>query len=92
MDEFDLIADALGAVRMIQGVYGTGHDGATRIDEVAQMLRLRALQLSGEGEARAPQWLRDKRLSGEGEAGPPQSAALAVAVADAIRKTYGTEP
>lgn len=46
MDEFDLIADALCAVRMIQGVYGTGHDGATRIDEVAQILRLRAKQLS----------------------------------------------
>ena len=54
MDEFDLIADALSAVRMIQGVYGTGHDGATRIDEVAQILRLRARQLSGDGEAQAP--------------------------------------
>jgi len=75
MDEFDLIADALGAVRMIQGVYGTSHDGATRIDEVAQILRLGARQLSGEGGA-----------------GTPQSTALAFAVADAIRKTYGTEP
>jgi hypothetical protein len=75
MDEFDLIADALSAVRMIQGVYGTSHDGATRIDEVAQILRLRARQLSGEGETQAP-----------------RPNALALAVADAIRKTYGTEP
>src|SRR5690606_10085523 len=52
MDEFDLIADALGAVRMIQGVYGTSHDGAMRIDEVAQILQLRARRLSGEGEPR----------------------------------------
>lgn len=71
MDEFDLIADALAAVRMIQGVYGTGHDGATRIDEVAQILRLRARQLS------------------EREGGAP-AAPLAVAVADTIRKVYGT--
>lgn len=45
MDEFDIISDTLGAVRMIQGVYGTSHDGATRIDEVAQILRLRAKRL-----------------------------------------------
>lgn len=75
MDEFDLIADALGAVRMIQGVYGNSHDGATRIDEVAQILRLRA-----------------RRLSDEGEGQPQRSNVLAMAVADAIRKAYGTEP
>lgn len=75
MDEFDLIADALSAVRMIQGVYGTSHDGATRIDEVAQILRLRARQLSSEGGTQAP-----------------RPNALALAVADAIRRTYGTEP
>lgn len=46
MDEFDLITDALGAVRTIQGVYGTSHDGSTRIDEVVQILRLRAKKLS----------------------------------------------
>ena len=50
MDEFDFIADALGAVRTIQGVYGTSHDAATRIDEVAQILRLRAMQLSAADE------------------------------------------
>lgn len=76
MDEFDLITDALGAVRTIQGVYGTSHDGATRIDEVAQILRLRTKQLSGEGKA----------------GGMPQRNALALAVADAIRNVYGTKP
>ena len=75
MDEFRLIADALGAVRMIQGVYGNSHDGATRIDEVAQMLRLRA-----------------KKLSEEGKAPTAHSNTLALAVADAIRDAYGTEP
>lgn len=74
MDEFDLIHDALSGVRMIQAVYGTGHDGATRIDEVAQILRLRANELAGDAEAAAPR------------------NALALAVADAIRKVYGTPP
>jgi hypothetical protein len=73
MDEFDLIGDALCSVRMIKAVYGTGHDGATRIDEVAEILRLRA-----------------KQLSGNDEAGRSKSTTLAIAVADAIRKTYGT--
>jgi hypothetical protein len=50
MDEFDVIADALGAVRTIQGVYGTSHDAATRIDEVSQILRLRAKKLSAANE------------------------------------------
>ncbi len=75
MDEFDMIADALGAVRTIQGVYGTSHDAATRIDEVSQILRLRA-----------------NKLSGEGRGGMVQRNVLALAVADAIRKAYGTEP
>lgn len=75
MDEFDLITDALGSVRMIQAVYGTSHDGATRIDEVAQILRLRVRQLSGESGS-----------------GTPRPTALAMAVADSIRKVYGTEP
>lgn len=51
MDEFDLITDALGAVRTIQGVYGTTHDGATRIDEVVQILRLRDRRWRGEPHA-----------------------------------------
>lgn len=76
MDEFDLIMDALGAVRTIQGVYGTTHDAATRVDEVAQILRLRAKKLSD--------------TSGTG--GAPGRNALALAVADAIRAAYGTKP
>jgi hypothetical protein len=55
MDEFDLITDALGAVRTIQGVYGTSHDAATRIDEVSQILRLRAGNLRGKDETGAAQ-------------------------------------
>jgi hypothetical protein len=74
MDEFDLIIDALGALRTIQGVYGTTHDGATRIDEVVQILRLRAQKLSGDG----------------GASRTPQRNALALAVADTIRNVYGT--
>ena len=71
MDEFDLISDAASAVRLIQGVYGTSHEAATRIDEVAQILRLRANRLTG-------------------SEGAKPANALALAVADAIRKVYGT--
>jgi hypothetical protein len=75
VDEFDLITDALGAVRTIQGVYGTTHDAATRVDEVAQILRLRAKKLSDN--------------SGAGSA--PERNALALAVAEVIRAAYGTK-
>lgn len=75
MDEFDLITDALGAVRTIQGVYGTTHDAATRIDEVTQILRLRARKIADDG----------------GAGGQTGRNALALAVAEAIRTTYGTK-
>jgi hypothetical protein len=72
-DEYDIIADALAAVRLVRGHHASSTAAAERIDEIADMLRGRANAISSPGVPDRP------------------SNALALSVADAIAKTYGTK-
>jgi DNA-directed RNA polymerase subunit H (RpoH/RPB5) len=50
-DEYDLIIDALHAIRQIRSVHGSGTVSVGKCDEIAEMLRLRAKSLPPISEA-----------------------------------------